>query len=62
MTENRSTIPAHLAAHYAAGRHVPGVFWIRQAAGLRAVIEELYLIWYTSEADEYRDRALFIPL
>lgn len=62
VTENRSTIPIHLADHYTAGRHVPGVFWIRPGARLGAVIEELYLIWYTSIADEFRDRTLFIPL
>ena len=62
VTENRSTMPMHLVDHYAAGRHVPGVFWIRPRAGLGAIIEELYLIWYASEADEYQDRTLFIPL
>ncbi len=62
VTENRSTMPTHLADHYAAGRHVPGIFWLRPGAGLGAIIEELYLIWSASEADEYRDRTLFIPL
>jgi len=53
VTENRSTMPMHLADHYAAGGHIPGLFWIRPRAGLRAIIEELYLIWYASEAAEY---------
>ena len=29
---------------------------------LGRIVEELYLIWYTSTADEYTDRVLFIPL
>ena len=62
VTENRSTMPVHLADHYANGGQIPGLFWIRPRAGLRAVIEELYLIWHASEADEYRNRTLFIPL
>lgn len=62
VTENRSTMPTHLADHYAAGRHVPGVFWMRPGVGLGAIIEELYLIWSASEAEEYQDRTLFIPL
>jgi len=62
VTENRSTIPVHLSDHFAAGQHVPGVFWIRPDVGIGRVIEELYLIWSVSTAEEYRDRALFIPL
>jgi hypothetical protein len=62
VTENRSTIPRHLSDHFAAGRHVPGVFWIRPGIGIGHIVEELYLIWDTSKADEYQDCALFIPL
>ncbi len=45
VTEKRSTIPGHLAEHIAAGRHIPGIFWIRPHASLHSIIEELYLIW-----------------
>ncbi|HFD39861.1 MAG TPA: hypothetical protein ENJ31_08485 [Anaerolineae bacterium] len=62
ITENRSTIPVHLAAHFAAGRHIPGIFWIRPRVSLGRLIEELYLIWVASDAQEYWDRTLFIPL
>jgi hypothetical protein len=62
ITENRSTIPGHLDDHYAVGRHMPGLFWIRPQTSLGRVVEELYLIWYSSVADEYIDRAIFIPL
>lgn len=62
VTENRSTIPVHLAEHFAAGRHSPGVLWIRPNTPLGRITEELYLIWAASTAEEYQDRALFIPL
>ena len=62
ITENRSTIPVHLGDHYTAGHHFPGVFWIRPHTPLGRIVEELYLIWYTSTADEYTDHVLFIPL
>jgi hypothetical protein len=62
VTENRSTIPGHLAEHIAAGRHIPGIFWIRPHASLHSIIEELYLIWAVSTADGYEGRTLFIPL
>lgn len=62
VTENRSTIPVYLSDHFAAGRHIPGVFWIRPDVGIGRIIEELYLIWFVSTAEEYGDRMLFIPL
>ncbi|MBS1252095.1 MAG: hypothetical protein MAG451_01131 [Anaerolineales bacterium] len=62
VTENRSTIPEHLSDHFAAGQHIPGLFWIRPDVGIGRVIEELYMIWVVSTAEEYEDRPLFIPL
>jgi hypothetical protein len=62
VTENRSTIPDHLAKHYAAGWHVPGIFWIRPHTNVGSITEELYLIWFASIGEEYQDRTLFIPL
>jgi hypothetical protein len=55
-------MPVHLSDHFAAGRHIPGLFWIRPGVGIGHIIEELYLIWFASEAEEYRNRTLFIPL
>jgi len=37
VTENRSTMPVHLFNHFAAGRHIPGVFWIRPGIGIGRV-------------------------
>jgi hypothetical protein len=62
VTENRSTLPKHLTDHFASGRHIPGLFWIRPDIGIGRLVEELYLIWSISTADEYTDRTLFIPL
>ncbi len=62
VTENRRTIPSHLSDHYAAGRHVPGIFWLRPGAELGSIIESLYLIWLVSTAEEQQDRSLYLPL
>ncbi len=62
VTQNRSTIPKYLSDHFVTGRHVPGVFWIRPGVGIGLITEELYLIWSTSTAEEFKDRSLFIPL
>lgn len=62
VTENRSTMPKHIADHFATGGHLSGVFWLRPRVSLGSIVEELYLIWVTSEAEEFKDSALFIPL
>ena len=62
VTENRSTISGHLSDHLASGGLVPGIFWLRPHTSLSSVIEELYLIWLASTANEYENRTLFIPL
>jgi hypothetical protein len=62
VTENRSTIPGHINDHFDANRHFPGVFWIRPGTHIGTLVEELYLIWFASEAEEYQDCAMFIPL
>ena len=61
VSRDLSTLPDHIAAHMAAGRHTKGVLWLRRKAVLSDVIETLYLIWSTSDADEYSDASLFIP-
>lgn len=62
VTGNRRTIPGHLQAHFEDGGHVPGVLFLRRRVTLGQVIENLFLLWVTSEAEEFQDRVLFIPL
>jgi len=62
VTENRRTIPKHLKEHWAKGRHVPGVFFLRPLASLSAIIEDLYLIWVVAEAEEFTDQTIYLPL
>ena len=61
VTENRSTIPVHLADHFAKKQHIPGILWIRPNVAIGTIIEELYLIWLVSTAEEYQNRTLFSP-
>lgn len=62
VTKNRSTMLVHLSNHLTAGRHIPGVFWLRPRVDIGSIIEDLYLIWSASTAAEYQDRILFLPL
>ena len=55
VTENRSAMPIHLLNHFTVGRHIPGVFYIRPGVSIGRIIEELYLIWFASQAEEYQD-------
>ena len=62
VTGNRRTIPGHVQAHYAAGHRIPGLLLLRRGASLGEVIEELYLLWAASDAEEYVDRILYLPM
>lgn len=62
VTNNRRSMPLHLAAHLASGRHVPGIFLLNPSMSIGETIEELVLIWATVETDEYRDRITFLPV
>ena len=43
-------------------RRSPGVILLREGVSIAAAIEELVLIWSASEADEWTNRLLWIPL
>ena len=62
VTGNRRTIPEHLRVHYRADRRIPGLFFLRRRADLGRIIEQLYLLWAASEAEEYEDRILYLPM
>jgi hypothetical protein len=56
ITNDLTTMPGHLAAHLASGRHSPGVFSLLPHATFFAVLEFLTLAAYASDPDEWRDR------
>ncbi|MDY7039358.1 MAG: DUF5615 family PIN-like protein [Chloroflexota bacterium] len=62
VTANRRTISEHVRAHYAAGRSIPGILLLKRGVSLGQVIEQLYLLWAASDAEEYVDRILYLPL
>jgi hypothetical protein len=62
VTGNRRTIPKHVQGHYAAGRRIPGIILLRRGVTVGEIIEQLYLLWVASEAEEYMDRLLYLPL
>jgi hypothetical protein len=61
LTNDVSTMPAHAQHHLAAGYHTWGVFLITTISW-RQLIESLLTLWGASEAEEWRDQVVFLPL
>lgn len=61
LTNNRSTMPGHLADHMAAGRHVPGVFPVSPRSHVIGLADDLALIAGASLPGEYRELILEMP-
>jgi len=62
VTNNRRSMPTHLADHLAAGRHVPGILVLRFRAEFGRVIDDLLLIAAAAQRDEFQDQIVFVPL
>ena len=62
VTNNRKSMPRHLADHLAEGRSIPGIVTIDLNAPIRAVLEDLILIAGASRADEFLNRIVYVPL
>jgi len=54
-------MPGHFA-RYISGGPSPGVILLRAAIPIGTAIEELALIWNASDAEEWIDRLIWIPL
>jgi hypothetical protein len=61
LSEDKSTMPAHLLAHITAGHHSPGVMVLRQRVSLSDLLEFLWLASYASDPSEWEDRIAFVP-
>jgi len=61
VTDNRTSMPEHLAAHIAAGRHHGGIFWIRPTTSFKALVNALFMIWATTKAQEWVDCTDWLP-
>jgi hypothetical protein len=53
---------AHFRAIRNAGKHCSGVFLIPQSLDVGTAIDELLFIWLASEASEWEDRLVWLPL
>jgi hypothetical protein len=62
VSHDVGTMPAHFRAFRNAGKHSSGVFLIPQSLDVGTAIGELVLIYLASEASEWEDRLVWLPL
>jgi hypothetical protein len=62
VTNNRRSMPRHLADHLAEGRHVLGIFILNSGISIGQNIEDLLLIADVSLDGEYQDQIIHLPL
>jgi predicted nuclease of predicted toxin-antitoxin system len=62
VTSDLKTMPRHFADFLQARGSCPGVILVPQHLRIGEAIEELVLIWGASDAEEWENRILSIPL
>lgn len=62
VSHDVNTITAAAHARIAVGHPMPGLVLARQSLPVRAVIDDLLLLWTASEAPEWHGRVLFLPV
>lgn len=62
VTNNRCSMPIHLAEHLEKNNHIPGIFVLRPKASVREIIEDLIIIFQVGEPQDYQDCITHIPL
>jgi predicted nuclease of predicted toxin-antitoxin system len=62
VTNNRKSMPVHLADHLSQGRHIPGILAFRRNAKVGDIIEDLILIADTATKEEFQDQIVYVPL
>lgn len=61
VSQDRRTMPRHfqeMLSHASS----PGVILVREATSIVSAIDELVLIWSASDAEEWENRLVWIPL
>jgi hypothetical protein len=61
VSQDRRTMPLHFRQHIEEGTS-PGVILLREAVPISTAIEQLVLIWSASDAHEWINRLVWIPL
>ncbi len=61
VTHDQSTMPRHFAA-FIAREQSPGVLVVPRHHPLKQIVDDLIVIWSATEAEEWTNRILYLPL
>jgi hypothetical protein len=62
ISHDENSMPGHFSDFLASGDRSPGVLIVPQGKPVGRVIESILPIWIASEADEWIDRIVWLPL
>jgi hypothetical protein len=62
LTNNRRSMPPHLAEHLRQGGHLPGLLVFDREAPLSTLVEDLQLILAAERPEELADQIRYLPL
>lgn len=62
VTNNRSTMPVHLADHLSTDGHIPGVFILNTGLSMGDTIEDLGIVWAAGDPRDYADIVSYMPI
>lgn len=62
ITNNRKSMPSHLADHLARGRHMPGILTVNLGIRIGMLANELALIAGAGLPDDFQDQIRHLPL
>ncbi|RRR65521.1 MAG: hypothetical protein EI684_22875 [Candidatus Viridilinea halotolerans] len=62
VTDNRKSMPSHIADHHAVGGHHWGIFLVRKRTSLLLLAETLSVYWDVTEAEQWRDVMEWLPV
>jgi Domain of unknown function (DUF5615) len=61
VTNNRKSMPGHLADHLADDHHIPGIFTLNSDMSIGETVDELILLAKASFDNEFRDNIIYLP-
>ena len=62
VSHDVNTMPRHFRSHQQAGSYSSGVILVPQLLEVGSVIEDIVLIWQASEATDWKNRLVWLPL
>jgi hypothetical protein len=61
ITDNRKSMPQHLQEHWQNHHQIWGLFWVKNNTSISELADSIYLLWESSEAEEWINIVDWIP-